>query len=67
MCCIHLYTCSCGGNFLLNVGPTKDGIIPTIQEERLRQMGAWLSINGEAIYETEPWSHQNDTIAENLW
>ncbi|XP_061167091.1 alpha-L-fucosidase-like [Saccostrea echinata] len=60
-------TVSCGGNFLLNVGPTKDGVIPPVQEERLRQMGAWLSINGEAIYGSEPWSHQNDTIAENLW
>lgn len=41
-----------GGNLLLNVGPTGDGRIPVIQEERLRQIGAWLAVNGEAIYGT---------------
>lgn len=43
-----------GGNFLLNVGPKPDG---TIQREfvvRLRQMGAWLRKNGEAIYGAQP-------------
>jgi len=44
-----------GGNLLLNVGPTGDGRIPTIQEERLRQIGAWLAVNGEAIYATSPF------------
>ncbi len=39
-----------GQNFLLNIGPTDDGRIPVIMEERLRQMGAWLKINGEAVY-----------------
>ena len=41
-----------GGNLLLNVGPTGDGRIPVIMQERLRQIGAWLAINGEAIYAT---------------
>ncbi|MGO9241998.1 MAG: alpha-L-fucosidase [Bryobacteraceae bacterium] len=41
-----------GGNFLLNVGPTPDGTIQPEFEERLRQIGAWLRANGEAIYGT---------------
>jgi alpha-L-fucosidase len=60
-------TVSCGGNILINVGPTKDGIIAPIFEERLRQMGSWLSMNGEAIYGTRPWAYQNDTINPNIW
>ncbi|MQC09051.1 alpha-L-fucosidase [Morganella morganii] len=39
-----------GGNFLLNVGPTADGRIPTLQQERLRDIGRWMAVNGEAIY-----------------
>lgn len=39
-----------GGNLLLNVGPTADGRIPVIMQERLADIGDWLSINGEAIY-----------------
>ena len=39
-----------GSNFLLNVGPTDDGRIPVIMEERLRQLGKWLKVNGEGIY-----------------
>ncbi|XP_032691196.1 alpha-L-fucosidase-like [Odontomachus brunneus] len=60
-------TVSCGGNLLMNVGPTKDGIISPIFEERLREMGAWLTINGEAIYDTKPWSVQNDTLTGTVW
>ena len=43
-----------GGNLLLDIGPTGDGRIPTIMEERLLQMGDWLKTNGEAIYATRP-------------
>jgi alpha-L-fucosidase len=39
-----------GGNFLLNVGPTPEGLIQPEFEERLRGIGAWLERNGEAIY-----------------
>ncbi|WOO41151.1 alpha-L-fucosidase [Rubellicoccus peritrichatus] len=41
-----------GGNFLLCVGPTADGRIPVIMQERLLQIGEWLKTNGVAIYGT---------------
>jgi len=61
-------TVSCGGNVLVNVGPTKDGMIPPILQERLLQMGEWLALNGQAIYETDPWiPAQNDTTTPGVW
>jgi alpha-L-fucosidase len=42
-----------GGNFLLNVGPTAQGVIPQPEVERLQAIGQWLKVNGEAIYGTE--------------
>ena len=44
-----------GGGLTLNVGPYADGTIPLIQQERLRSLGKWLEINGEAIYGTIPY------------
>ena len=41
---------SAGGNLLLDVGPTADGLIPVVMQARLLEMGDWLSVNGEAIY-----------------
>lgn len=42
-----------GGNFLLNVGPTSEGVIPPASVDRLKDMGDWMKENGEAIYETQ--------------
>jgi alpha-L-fucosidase len=38
----------------MNVGPTKDGKIIPLFEERLRQLGQWLRVNGESIYSSKP-------------
>ena len=45
-------TASKGGNFLLNVGPTAEGLIPAESVERLAKIGEWLKVNSESIYGT---------------
>ena len=49
-------TVSRGGNLLLDIGPDGDGSIPVIMEQRLLEIGAWLDVNGEAIYGTRPFA-----------
>lgn len=46
-----------GGNYLLNIGPTAEGLMPEPSVERLRQIGEWMGINSEAIYATEKLEH----------
>ena len=50
-----------GGNYLLNVGPTAEGIIPQPSADRLLAMGEWLAVNGEAVYDTRPGPIQGET------
>jgi len=59
---IHLLVdiVSKGGNLLLDVGPTADGRIPVIMQQRLVEIGQWLQVNGEAIYGTRPWRQTSE-------
>jgi alpha-L-fucosidase len=43
-----------GGKYLLNVGPTSEGIIPQPVVDRLKEIGAWMKLNGESIFGTSP-------------
>lgn len=49
------------------MGPTPEGTISNIFQERLLTLGSWLSINGEAIYGSSPWHSQNDTLNGDVW
>jgi len=49
-----LQVISRGGNYLLNVGPTAEGIIPEPSVQRLAEVGQWLRINNEAVYGNGP-------------
>ena len=53
-----------GVNYLLNVGPTAEGVVPEPSAERLRAIGAWMKTNGEAIYGTggSPFPYEHDGL-----
>jgi len=59
-----------GGNYLLNVGPTSEGLIPEPSVERLKEVGQWMKVNGKAIYATSaspfkqtPWGRCTKKIS----
>jgi alpha-L-fucosidase len=52
------------GNLLINVGPMADGTIPEVQRERLIELGKWLAVNGDAIYDTRPWITATGSTAD---
>jgi len=54
-----------GGNLLLDIGPAHDGSIPLIFQDRLRQIGAWLDVNGEGIYYSRMWRVQQEGAVDN--
>jgi alpha-L-fucosidase len=62
-----------GGNYLLNVGPTAEGLIPDASAERLKQIGQWMRRNGDAIYGTSagpfvkplPWGRCTQKVSSD--
>lgn len=58
-----------GGGMTLNVGPSADGKIPLLQQERLMDLGKWLKINGEAIYGSRPYTkiyEEKDVVVKRV-
>lgn len=60
MVCDLVDIVSKNGNLLLNVGPRADGMIPEEDKKILRNVGAWLKVNGEAIYGTKVWRQSTE-------
>lgn len=53
-----------GGNYLLNVGPTGEGLFPEESLKRLKAIGDWMKINGESVYGSKKWiiNHEGPTV-----
>ena len=60
-----LRSVSNGGNLLLNIGPRSDGTIPTIMQQRLLDIGDWLSVNGEGVYGSRVHSVRQEGSIDN--
>ncbi len=54
-----------GGNYLLNVGPTSEGVIPQPSQDNIRAVGRWLKVNGEAVYGAGPTPFHDELSATN--
>jgi alpha-L-fucosidase len=52
------------GNLLLNIGPKPDGTISDIQLDRLNKLGAWLDVNGEALFGSRPWTRASGSAPD---
>lgn len=53
-----------GGNYLLNVGPTAEGLFPPESIERLNAIGEWMAVNSEAVHGAKTWAHWQE--GENI-